>query len=347
MVIRFAHQAFLWSNSARGQAGVSCVVVGMGLEDNRSRELFTTAGVMTVKSISPYLRPGPATVVTATTSSIVGLPTMSYGNMPLENGHLMLEPFEREEILDEYPEAERFIRNYVGSHEFINEIPRYCIWVPEDQRTAAEEIPPLSERFALVRAWRERSKSATSSAATPHLFHQRCHQDVRALVIPIVSSEQRDYVPIGFAGPTTIASNATQVVYGAEPWLFGLLQSRAHMVWLRAVGGRLENRLRYSSTLVYNSFPVPRPAGSCLEDLSAAALGILAQREAHPEKTLADLYAPGQMPRGLATAHDDLDSVVDAALSGRSSYVSDDERAERLLVLYEERVAGGCGAESN
>ncbi len=341
VAIAFAHTSFLWSNNARGKAGVDCVILGLALPTALQKPLYSDGTRRLVDHIGPYLRPSRGdTVVVKASKQLSGLPDMVFGSMPRDGGHLVMSRLERDEIVTTSPEAARFIRRYIGAEEFFNGQERFCIWVSDDESAEAAAIPGLAARFDGVHAARLASKAGSTSgfASQPHRFVQRAHRDASAIIVPGVSSERRPYVPIGFLGPDTVISNLASAIYDAEPWLFGLVQSRMHMVWLRAVGGRFRTHPRYSATLVYNTFPVPDLSGSDKESLATAALKVLAAREQYPDRTLAELYDPDKMPLPLRSAHEALDDVVDR-LYRPSGFASDDERLELLFEMYEDMTS--------
>ncbi len=334
--ISFAHQSFRWSNSARAGAGVTCVVIGLARLNAAQKRLYTNTGVVKVAKIGPYLRAGSAdTIIERRAASIAGLPAMVFGSKPTDGGHLLLTRDQMNAMLNEDARSEVYIRTFIGADEYLNGLERYCIWVSEDQVGFAGSVDPIRECAEAVKKFRlgSKKKSTRELARYPYRFAEIRHQDTPAIIIPIHSSERRAYVPMGFLGPDTVISNAANAIYNAEPWLFGLIQSRMHMAWLRAVGGKLETRLRYSAVLVYNTFPVPTLAESDKAALTTGALSVLAAREQYPDRTLAELYDPNKMPLPLRSAYEALDDTVDR-LYRPSGFASDDERLELLFEMY-------------
>jgi hypothetical protein len=261
---------------------------------------------------------------------------MLFGSMPRDGGHLLLTPHERAEILRSSPEAEKYIRRYIGADDFLNGLERFCIWVKDTDAADAASIPELAARFDKVRASRLASKAESTRkfAHQPYRFVQRPHRETSAVIVPRVSSERREYVPVGFLQRDTVISDAANAIYDAEAWIFGLVQSRIHQVWLKAVAGRLESRYRYSATLVYNNFPVPQLSAPAKQALSDAALSILGVREQFPDRTPAELYDPDKMPEVLRQAHTRLDDAVDE-MYARQGFRSDDDRLALLFEMYE------------
>lgn len=333
--ISFAHQSFRWMNEARGNAGVTCVVVGLVARDRRPKNvLFTAEGRRTVSTISPYLTEGAAAVIHPRDFPLPGLPTMTVGARPTDGGFLILTPAEKDDLVEAEPDAARLIRGYVGGADLLNGVQRYCLWIEDEDAEFAASVPKVAARLAGVRAMRERAGGQTRRLAErPHRFIGRPHKATNAVIVPQVSSERRAYVPMDFVGPDTVAANTTFVVYDAETWLFGLLHSRMHMVWVRAVAGRMESRYRYTAGLVYNTFPVPELSDRHHVALTAGAVAVLTAREQFPGQTLAQLYDPGKMPPVLRSAHCDLDDAVDA-LYQSNSFDSDASRLELLFEMY-------------
>lgn len=340
--ITFAYAPFRWSNAAKRNAGVTCTIIGLARSGARTEKALYSGWVKkSARSINPYLVPdGRDVIVTGSRRSLAGLPPMVFGSMPRDGGNLLLTRQEADELVGREPEAERFIRRYGGAKEAIDGSWRACLWIEDDVAGEALAIPEIAERVARVREFRRKSDAGSTreAAAEPHRFVQRAHQSGTAIIVPSVSSERREYVPIDFVDDRTVISNAANAIYGAGLWLFGLIQSRMHMVWLRAVGGRLESRYRYSAILVYNTFPVPSLSAGDRDALKAGAVGVLAAREQFPERTLAELYDPDKMPQGVLEAHIRLDETVDRLYRPRP-FESDEERLKVLFDMYEAAVA--------
>lgn len=344
--ISFAHSSFLWSNSAKRNAGVTCVIIGLAPSGRRkTRYWYGDGRRRQAKTINAYLVPdGPDVIVSQAGEPLNGLPPMVFGSMPRDGGGLILTPRERQDLLETAPEADRFVRRYTGASEFINGVERYCLWIDDSDATAARAVPAIAARLDAVSNFRRRSEAQSTRqfAAQPHRFVQRAHQETPSIIVPRVSSQRREYIPIGFLDDRTVISDAANAVYRAEPWLFGLIQSRIHMVWVRAVAGRLKTDYRYSAVLVYNTFPVPPVSDAQRGTLVDLVMNVLAARERFAASTLADLYDPAKMPDELRRAHDALDEAADG-LYHSPAFSSDAERLEMLFHLYEEMTAGDRG----
>lgn len=334
--IAFAHEPFAWSNSARGQAGVTCTVVGIAENVKGPRKLISAEGVRQVRHIGPYLIPMKSnTVVTRAGESVSGLPAILRGNQASDWGQLMLSSAEREELIESDPDAEQFIRRFVGAEELLQGHDRFCLWIPDDKAAAAARNPIIARRFEALTEQREKgSVVAKALADKPHRFAQRPHLDEPFVIIPSTTSERRDYLPVDVLDADTIPSHGTYVVYGAELWVFSLVSSAAHMLWLRIVGGHLKRDLRYSN-LVYDSFPVPKLSQTTKVALEESARTIIEERESELGATLAELYDPDKMPPALHAAHTANDALVESLYEG-APFRSDERRLEALFALYEE-----------
>lgn len=334
--IGYAYTSFKWSNSAKGAAGVTCVVINLRHTSNETKTLFSDDVARSVSTINPYLAEGPVVWIGRRSKPLVkGFPKLGFGSMPNDKGNLILSEVEKNALLVDAPDAARFIRGYSGSDEFIKGKSRYCLVISDQDLEFAKSIEPIARRLAGVVTHREKSteKSTRAAAEQPHRFYFFAHQNTDAIIVPATSSERREYIPIGFLDRNTVISNSANAAYDAEPWVFGLLTSRMHMVWTRAVAGALETRIRYSNTIVYNNFPVPPLSKQTKEQLTEGALRILDVREYHSELTLADLYDPDKMPDNLRRAHRELDELVDSIYRKRE-FASDEERLSLLFDLY-------------
>ena len=307
--IGYAYTSFKWSNNASHNAGVTVAVISLRNESSEPKYLFTGPVKTPVENINAYLISGSDTYVTARTKALsTALPKMSYGSKPTDGGNLILSDQEAENLLTSHPELSEVIKQFVGADDYINGKDRYCLWLTEENRHEAAKIPEVKRRLDRVSAMRSAStkKQTQEFGAVPWRFVEIRYKPTDSIIVPSVSSERRDYVPIGYLGPDTVISNLAFAIYDADPWLFSLLTSRMHMAWLRAVGGYMGTSLRYSNTLVYNTFPVPELSASSQEELTKRALRVLDVREYHCEKTLAELYDPDHMPRNLREAHEKL-----------------------------------------
>lgn len=335
--IDFAYTSFKWTNNARRNAGVTVAVIGLRPIRAAAKYLYREGLQTQVENINPYLANGPTVFVSARRLSVSRLPPMTKGNQPTDAGNLLLDDHGHSLLLEKAPETLRYLRRITGSQEYINGIDRWCIWVEPKDVDVARSIPELDRRFEAVAATRANSKKAATRLLSkePWRFAEIRHKPTEAIIVPSVSSERREYVPIGYVDENTVISNLAFAVYDAEPWVFALITSRMHMAWLRAVGGKMKTDYRYSNTLVYNTFPVPDLSDADKELLTERALRVLDVREYHSEKTLAELYDPDLMPDNLRLAHQEVDAAVDG-LYRKRGFTSDEDRLALLFKLYEE-----------
>ena len=344
--IVFAHTSFKWSNLASHNAGVTVAIIGISNHAGRVRRLFSTGDdgafiVKEVEHINAYLVPGANVVIEGVSRPSDNKSSMVWGNKPTDGGHLSLSTTDRAELLEYFPESEKYIRKYYGAAEFIRGLERFCIWVDDADAILADKIPPLHARFERVRDFRSSSKAAETRPAAKFPYRFRQIQSIalqHTLIMPQVSSERRDYLPIGLLDNGSIVSNLAFALYDAPLWNMALIASRLHLVWIATVCGKLETRYRYSNTLGWNTFPVPTLTEKNKADLTRCAEDILLAREAHFPATIADLYDPDAMPADLREAHERNDEVLERIYIGRR-FRNDTERLEKLFALYTEMIA--------
>lgn len=337
--IEFAHQSFKWTNNAKGNAGVAVVIIGIRNNDSKDKFLYNQNLKQSVKNISPYLTNTSNVYVTPRTNPLSKLPAMIKGSSPGDNGNLLLDQDEKNEIISKHPEAEKFIKKYIGASEFIKGTSRFCIHVADENVKEAYKIKALEERFEKVEIFRLNSKKEATQkkAETPHFFDEDKHKKGEFILVPQTGSERRSYIPIGYFDDSYVPSNATRVIYKVQPWLFGVISSRMHIVWVKAVAGRLKMDMQYSNTLCYNTFPFPDITTKQKENLNQYVFDILDERAKHPSKTMAQLYNPTTMPKGLLQAHQELDTAIEQCYR-LQPFKNDTERLEYLFKQYEEML---------
>ena len=338
--IGFAHTSFAWNNNAKANAAVFVIIVGLrNLNSQNKKYLFGNNIKNEVKNINPYLSSGSSASIFKRIKPISNISPMSYGSKIVDNGYLIFSTEEKDALLKEYPKAEKLIKKLVGSAEFIHSLDRWCLYISEKDLDLALSIPIISNRLELVKKFREKSteSSTREMAKMPHKFYYSAHNNSNSIIIPRTSSERRAYIPMGFLEGNTIVSDAASVIFNSEPWSFSILNSKFHMEWVKAVGGRLKSDYRYSSQLCYNTFPFPPISNQRKEELTQCTFRILEEREKHPEKTLAQLYDPDKMPEGLKEAHRLNDEAVERCYRS-TPFTSDEERLEYLFKLYEKMI---------
>ncbi|MCP4020634.1 MAG: class I SAM-dependent DNA methyltransferase [Desulfobacteraceae bacterium] len=339
--IFMAYPSFKWGNSAKGNAGVTCVIVGVRNKAQGKKKLFVNLKAHLVENISPYLADGNSILIETSKHMIShDFPPMMMGNMARDGGHLILSELERNNLLYNFPDSKKFIRPLYGSVEFIQGKKRWCLWIDSLSRSLAESIPEIKERIEKVYLFRVSSKAKTTNgyAKTPYMFAQCAHKETQSIIVPRVSSENRLYIPVGFLDERSIISDSALAIYNAEPWHMSVLTSKMHMVWVRTVAGRLKTDYRYSSSLCYNTFPFPKITQTQKDALNVCVDRILEERERHPGKTLAQLYDPNKMPDGLREAHRLNDDAIERCYRSKS-FENDDERLAYLFKLYERMIA--------
>lgn len=335
--IQFAVKSFKWTNNARGNAGVSVIIIGLSAKESDKILLYDNEVKDTVKSISPYLIKDTNVIVEPASQPQKGLPSLVMGNKPADDGNLILSKADVDKIISEYPASKKFIKKFISADDFINGNYRHCLWIGPNEEQEAKSIPFIKQRTENLRFFREKSaaKSTRDFAKNDYCFRQISYKASDGIVVPRVSSEKRPYIPLAYIDGDTIVSDATNIIYDAQPWLFGILHSKMHMVWVDAVGGKLKTDYRYSAKLCYNTFPFPQITAQQKESLTQYVFDILDQRALHPEKTMAWLYNPETMPHGLKQAHAALDLGVDR-IYRLQPFANNAERLEMLFKLYEE-----------
>lgn len=345
--IFIAYKSFKWKNNAKNNAGVTVSIIGLAFEKVFSgvKRIISGNYSTTVNNISPYLSEGDNTVIDNQIHRKDSLPPISFGSMPNDGGNFLVTYDEFNELNEQ---DKQFFKKYIGSSEFINGKYRYCLWLYNVDKRKYGNSKYVVKVIEEVKKYRlNSSRKATQKLADkPSLFGEIRWKDTNAIIIPSVSSENRLYVPMGFLDNSYVISNAAMAIYGAPLWLLGLLESRMHMTWLRAVGGRLKTDYRYSAGLVYNTFPVPNLSTRRKNEIEELVWKILDIRD-EEGGTLAELYGsplaeknPKPMNSRLLAAHQELDEVVDRAYRNRP-FKDDNERLSLLLNMYSQKVNEG------
>lgn len=352
--ITFAHEPFKWRNLASNNAGVTVVIIGLGMEPVSGAILYAEdsegkAVVRKVEKIGPYLVPNVDTIASKHSRSISCLADMPRGNMPYEGGYLLISAAERQAIITRDARAEKFINRISGSAEIIDGRTKYCIWINDNELQEAQAILPIRERLEQVRALRIKNtdQNVVALAATPHRFREMNRGMDWTIAMPAVSSEARLYLPVHLLPAGHTITNRAYGIYDGDLYHFAILASTLHIVWVGAVCGKLELRYSYTNTLGWNTFPLPTLTEKNKSDLTRCAEDILLAREAHFPATIADLYevkdGESKMPDDLREAHERNDEVLERIYIGRR-FRNDTERLEKLFDLYTKMTAGaGAG----
>lgn len=351
--IFFAHTSFKWANLASHNAGVTVVIVGISNHAGRIRQLFSTTEdgeviVKVTKYINAYLVAGDNSVVFPRKKQLSGLPVMYRGNSPTDGGHLLLEESELEKLDLSTEQYTRFIRPFVGSYELIRGVNRYCIWVDDNDVELANSIPSIMQRINKVREFRLNSKKKATVAAAnwSHRFDERKPMPQESIIcIPVISSENRPYLPASVLPPYTVISNKVFGMPSSQIWPLSIICSRLNLVWVANVCARMRTDYSYTNTLGWNTFPVPILTEKNKSDLTHCAEDILLAREEHFPATIADLYRSETMPNNLRHAHERNDEVLERIYIGRC-FKNDTERLEKLFDLYTKMTANGTKTDN-
>ena len=350
--ISFAYTSFKWKNNAKHNAVVTVIIVGIK-DKNKEKVKYIYIekkdeefSKKEVKNINPYLADGENMIIEKSNTNInKDFPKMSFGNMPRDDQNLIIEKYDYDEIIANNGEIKEYVKKYIGAQEFISSTYRYCLWLNEEEYEKIKNNSFIKDRVEKVKKFRLKStKEGTKKLAeTPYRFAEIRHKEGNTIIVPSVSSENRLYVPMGFVYEDTIISNLALAIYNAPIWLLAILQSKMHLVWLDAVGGKLGTGYRYSASLVYNTFPIPKLSAKIKEKLEEAIIDIIDFRDENGG-TLAELYGsplaeknPKPMNEDLLNLHKYLDKVVDSIYSERE-FKDDEERLALLLKMYKEKM---------
>lgn len=344
--IHFAHRTFKWSNEAKGNAAVYCVIVGFANYDTSNKSIFEYEDIrgeaheVKAKNINPYLVDAKDFLIDKNSNPICNVPKMSFGNMPLDGGNLLLTDEEKKELLQREPKIEKFIKPLLSAYEFLNGKKRWCLWLVDAEPSEIKQSPEIMKRVELVKKFRLDSVAPSTQkfAATPTLFRDR-NQPETYILVPSTTSENRKYIPMGFFSKNDIANNSCHTVPNGSLYHFGVLMSAMHMTWVKHICGRLKSDYRYSKDIVYNNYPWPdNPNDKQVKAIETAAQKVLVARLQFSNSSLADLYDPLTMPPALIKAHNELDKAVDLAYRPQA-FTSEANRMVFLFELYEKYTA--------
>jgi type II restriction/modification system DNA methylase subunit YeeA len=337
LVINFGRTSFKWSNNAKNNAAVTCAIIGVSNKYNGKRRFFDEKNHTEAKvdNINPYLTVGDNVIVEKRNEIPFGLNKACFGCMAYDHGNLILTEQEKQSLIISHPEVLPLIKRLIGSQEFIQDTKRFCLWIDDSELELALSIPEIKARIDATYEFRTQgADAATEDLITrSHQFREYFKRDSDAIIIPRVSSERREYIPMGFVDKDTVISDSAFAIYDAQMWSFAILTSKMHNLWVRAVGGSLETRIRYSATLCYNTFPFPKLNDSQKHELETLAQTILDIRDQHFDMTLGEMYNPESMPGELKEAHHDLDLAVERCYR-QEPFTTDEERLEYLFKLY-------------
>jgi hypothetical protein len=340
--IHFAHRTFKWDNEAKGKAHVYVVIIGFANFDINEKYIYEYESVksephkLKATNINPYLLDFKNVFIKARRVPICNVPNILFGSKPTDGGHLILSNEERNNLIRSYPQTKEYLRRYVGSDDLINNIYRWCLWLTDANPEDIRRIPPIVERIENVRKSRLNSTKLQTRNKTniPTLFAEIRTSESNFIGIPLVSSENRNYIPIAFFKKDVIGNQNLQMVINAKLFHFGILTSFMHMQWVKVTCGRLESRYSYSNTIVYNNYPWPEnPSEKNTKQVEEFAQIVLDVRKEYPNSSLADLYDPLAMPKKLVDAHNKLDKAVDLCYRPQP-FPNELSRLEFLFDLY-------------
>lgn len=343
--IDFAYRTFRWDSEAKIKAHVHCVIIGFSVAASSTpKKLFDGDRYQVANNINGYLLDGENVFVESRSKPICNVPEIGIGNKPIDGGFYLFEKEEMEDFIKKEPSSKKYFRPWYGSREFINQKPRYCLWLGECTPAELKAMPHCMERVKAVREYRLASPSAgtVKLADKPTRFHVENMPKGNYIVIPKVSSENRKYVPMGLMSPDMLCSDLVFIVPNATAYHLGVLTSNVHMAWVRAVCGRIKSDYRYSKDIVYNNFPWPTPNEQQKAKIEQTAQAILDARALYPDSSLADLYDELTMPPELRKAHQANDrAVMDAYgfIKGTAARTSESACVAELMKLYQQKIS--------
>lgn len=343
--IDFAYRTFRWDSEAKIKAHVHCVIIGFSAAASSTpKKLFDGDRYQVANNINGYLLDGENVFVESRSKPICNVPEIGIGNKPIDGGFYLFEKEEMEDFIKKEPSSKKYFRPWYGSREFINQKPRYCLWLGECTPAELKAMPHCMERVKAVREYRLASPSpgTVKLADKPTRFHVENMPKGHYVVIPEVSSEKRRYIPIGYLDDSKLCSNKLRLVPSATLFIFGVLESNVHMAWMRCVCGRLKSDYDYSIKIVYNNFPWPTPTEQQKAKIEQTAQAILDARALYPDSSLADLYDDLTMPPELRKAHQANDrAVMDAYgfIKGTAARTSESACVTELMKLYQKKVS--------
>jgi len=311
--IDFAYRTFIWDSESNNKAHVHCVIIGFSCKDTlENRFIYSNGTRKIVTNISPYLIESNNIFLTSRKQPLCHVSSIVNGNKPVDGGHLLLSENEANALMQKEPLASKYVRPIYGSDEFINSKKRYCLWLQNMNPSELNKLPLIKGRVQLTKEFRLASTKETTrrSAEYPYLFQQIRQNESPFILIPRVSSQKRKYIPMGFLDGRTRITDSAQMVPDATLYEFGVLESNVHMAWMRTVAGRLKSDYRYSASIVYNTFPWPKPSNKQKLLIHQTAQMILGARALYPGSSLADLYDPLLMPPELRKAHIENEKAV-------------------------------------
>lgn len=347
-VLVFAHRSFKWSNSASKNAAVICIIVCLeNIKKGGNSTIFDDEHSIEASNINYYLANAADVVVSKRSRPISKfLPVMEYGNKAADNGNLIFSADEYRELTEFLPNANRFTRRLCGSQEYMKGTDRYCLWIPDEDKSKALSFEPIQKRVNATREYRLTSKDAglRTMVGRAHQFREMKTSTSHTILVPGLSSERREYLPVGLLRPETVVSLTAFAIYDGDLFCLALISSKMNFVWNFTISGKMKTDVRYSNSMGWHTFPVPTLTEKNKADLTRCAENILLAREAHFPATITDLYDPEKMPDNLREAHKRNDEVLERIYIGRR-FKNDTERLEKLFELYTKMTAAAATAK--
>jgi hypothetical protein len=337
--IDFAYLPFKWKNNAKDQAGVTVTNIAIRNISKKNKYIISEYNKLIVSNINGYLINSENIIIKTKSKPFSILPKVTYGNKAVYGEPLIMDEQTKNELVSKYPATEILFKKLYDAKGFLNGSYRWCLWINDQNLELAKSNDIINDRINQVQELRLSSsdKAANDLAKRPHQFRDTFTSKNNAIIIPLTTSERRKYIPIGFVNNQWIMSNALSVIYDSEIWVFSIISSLIHNVWIKVVCGYLGTSIRYSASLGYNTFPFPKITSQRKDELTQCTFRILEEREKHPEKTLAQLYDPDKMPDGLKEAHRLNDEAVESCFRS-TPFNTDEERLEYLFKLYEKMI---------
>ena len=335
--IDFAYKTFIWDSEANVKAHVHCVIIGFSHKFNiTNKRLFDDGNIKNANNINGYLIDAPNIFIQSRSKPLCDIPKLLTGSQRLDDDNFMFTKEEKDRFVKLEPNSEKFFYLWYGADEFINNRPRYCLYLGKCTPAELNNMPRVKEIVEKVRDYRLKSSrpQTVKCADKPTRFYLEVIPDKNYMIVPIVSSERRRYIPMGFMTPNVLCSNQVNLIPNTTEYHFGVLESNVHMAWMRAVAGRLKSDYRYSKDIVYNNFPWPNPTNMQKHKIEKTARTILETRMLYPDSSLADLYDEISMPAELRKAHQENDKAVMEAYGFDWHNMTESECVAELMKMY-------------
>ena len=338
--INFAYRTFRWDSEASLKAHVHCVIVGFSFVNREQKKIFESGNIKISSNINAYLVDAPTVFVNNRSTPICNVPKLVTGCQRLDNDNFMFTKEEKDEFIKKEPLSQNYFKRWYGAEEFINNKERYCLFLGKCEPAELKRMPNVMEILSKVKEYRESSNREQTKkyASQPNKFYLEVIPNTDFILVPVVSSERRRYIPMGFMHNDVLCSNQANMIPNATLSDFGVLESNVHMAWMRSVAGRLKSDYRYSKDVVYNNFPWPEITNKQKEKIEKTAQMILDARSKYNNSTLADLYDELTMPVELRKAHQENDKAVMEAYGFDWKHMTESDCVAKLMEMYQELI---------